>query len=183
MSFPVHTRDTAPQRSKATLAQVEKAFGFVPNLAGMLAESPAALEGYLAVAAAFGRSGLSKTEQQVVLLTASVENECQYCVAAHTAIAAGDGVPAEVVAAVRSAAPIGDPKLEALRRFAQAVVERRGWVEDELPAFLAAGYTRANALDVITGVTQKTLSNYANHIAATPVDPPFRPHAWTPAAA
>lgn len=183
MPFPVHTRDTAPERARATLAQVEKAFGFIPNLTGMLAESPAALEGYLAVAAAFGRSGLSKTEQQVVLLATSVENECHYCVAAHSTLAAGDGVPAEVVGAIRGGAPLADPKLEALRRFTQAVVERRGWVEDELPAFLAAGYTRANALDVITGVTQKTLSNYANHIAATPVDPPFQPHLWTPAAA
>jgi uncharacterized peroxidase-related enzyme len=182
MAFPIHTRDTAPDGAKAKLAQVEKAFGFIPNLAGMLANAPVALEAYLAVAAAFGRSSLSAAEQQVTLLTTSVENECGYCVAAHSAIAASEGLPAEVVDAVRRRVPVADPKLEALRRFTHAVVTRRGWVEDELPAFYAAGFNQANALEVITGVTQKILSNYANHIAETPVDDAFVAHRWETAA-
>ncbi|MGE0554075.1 MAG: carboxymuconolactone decarboxylase family protein [Gemmatimonadales bacterium] len=179
--FPVHTQDTAPERSRPILAQVEKAFGFVPNLAGMLAEAPAALEGYLAVAAAFGKSSLSKVEQQVVLLATSVENGCRYCVAAHSMIAAGEGMPEGTVTALRSKAPLAEARLETLRRFTVAVVRNRGWVADELGAFLEAGFTRANALEVITGVTQKTLSNYANHLAETPVDAAFEPHAWATA--
>jgi uncharacterized peroxidase-related enzyme len=180
-SFPVHSKDTAPERSRPILAQVEKAFGFVPNLTGMLAEAPAALEGYLAVAAAFGRSGLSKTEQHIVLLTTSVENGCHYCVAAHSVIALGDGVSDGIVRALRAGAEIGDPRLDALRRFTLAVVRERGWVADGLADFLAAGYTRANVLEVVTGVTQKTLSNYANHVAATPLDDAFQSHVWAAA--
>lgn len=179
--FPVHSIDSAPIPSRAMLTGARSAFGFVPNLLGMLAEAPAALEAYLGVSAAFQKSSLTPTEQQVVLLAASVTNECQYCVAAHSAAATMARVPAGVVDALRSGDPIADPKLEALRRFTEAVVRERGWANEELAAFHAAGYSRAQVLEVLAGVTQKTLSNYANHLAETPLDAAFAKAAWSPA--
>jgi AhpD family alkylhydroperoxidase len=122
----VHTKDTAPAGSNPLLEQVERAYRFVPNLAATLAEAPAALDAYLAVAAAFSKSSLCATEQQVVLLSVSVENECHYCVAAHSAIAAAQKVSTDAVEALRNGAPLGDPKLEALRTFTRAVVRQRG---------------------------------------------------------
>lgn len=182
MTFPVHTKATAPDRSRPLLAQVERAYGFVPNLAGMLAEAPTALEGYLGVAGAFAKSTLTAAEQQVVLLATSVENECHYCVAAHSTLALGAGLDRDAVDALRSGTPLIDPRLEALRRYTRDVVARRGWTADSLPGFLAAGYSRAQALEVIVGVAQKTISNYANHLAVTPVDQPFQNEAWEPSA-
>jgi len=179
--FPIHTIDSASVGSQPMLSGAKSAFGFVPNLLGMLAEAPAALESYLAVSSAFQKSSLTPAEQQVVLLAVSVMNECRYCVAAHTMIAVGAKVPGEVVEALRSRGPIADPKLEALRRFTEAVVQERGWAEQELPGFLAAGYTRAQVLEVLVGITQKTLSNYANHLAETPLDAAFATSAWVPA--
>ena len=47
-----------------------------------------------------------------------------------------------------------------------------------IEAFRDAGYTRANLLEVVLGVGLKTLSNYTNHLAGTPVDEPFRDLVW-----
>lgn len=184
MSFTIHTPATAPAGSRPLLEKVRASLGFVPNLYGVLAESPAALEAALGLTEAYARSGLSAAEQQVVLLATSTENDCEYCVAAHTVIAAAQRVPTDVVQAVRNGSPIASPKLEALRRFTTAVVRERGRVpENDVAAFLAAGYTRAQLLGVLLGVTIKIQSNYLNHIAHTPLDAAFQPHAWNRAAA
>ena len=177
----IHTKETAPQKSAELLAGVEKKYGFIPNLMGVFAESPATLKGYLAIGKIFDESSFSPTERQLVILTASRINECRYCVAAHSAVAGMQNVPADVIEAVRSDQPIADGKLQALRAFTATVVENRGWVsEDETAAFLAAGYTKAQILEVILGLSFKTLSNFVNHIAETPLDDAFTSQAWAP---
>ena len=61
--------------------------------------------------------------------------------------------------------------------------EKRGWVSEiDIDGFLAAGFTRAQVLEVILGVTYKTLSNYTNHVVDTPVDQAFSAREWRPAA-
>ena len=181
-SFPVHTLDTAPAASRPFMEGAQKAFGLLPNLIGEFAESPAVVEGYLALAGAYQKSGFSPLEREIVLISASVENECHYCVAAHTTVTQGQRLDQSVIAAVRERRPIADPRHEALRQFTIRVVQSRGFVTDaQVEAFLAAGYTRANVLEVVLGVGLKTISNYVNHIAETPLDAPFRANAWTPA--
>jgi uncharacterized peroxidase-related enzyme len=180
-AFQIHRQDSAPAASRPLLAQVQKAFGFVPNLAGALAGAPAALEAFLALDKAFSATSLTPTERQVVLLATSFANECGYCMAAHTVIAGMQKLSGEVVGALREGRPIADAKLEALRSFTNSVVTSRGRVSDaDLQRFLAAGYTRAHVLDVITGVTVKTLTNYVNNVAQTPLDSQFESGAWTP---
>lgn len=184
MAFPIHTRDTAPEGSRPGIEAAQKAFGFVPNVIGALAGAPAAVNGYLAVSEAFGSSSLSPVEQQVVLLTTSVTNECHYCVAAHTAVAGMVGAPEGLATSIRTGEPIAEAKLEALRTFVAAVVTKRGWVDEaDIAGFTAAGYGKAQILEVIVGVAQKIISNYTNHIAETPLDEPFKAHAWAPAGA
>ncbi len=181
LRFQLVNAETAPGGSVETINAVTAAYGFLPNLIGTLGNSPAAVQAYASVSGAFERSTLSPIEQQVVLLTTSVENECHYCVAAHTAVATMIGAPNEVVAALRAGEALADPRLEVLRALTLSIVRNRGWVsEPEIAQFLAAGYTKAQILDVVTGVTQKTLSNYVNHLAETPLDENFAPFAWTP---
>lgn len=184
-SFPVHTIESAPEESKAQLQHVAKSFGMLPNLAGVLAEAPAALEAYFTLGRIFDETSFTPTERQVVLLAVSTENGCEYCVAAHTAIAGMQKVPGEVVQAIREGSPIADPKLEALRRLTTAVIAKRGRPDsEELGRFYAAGYGKRQLLEVIVGVGMKTVSNYVNHVADTPLDAAFEPAAWTrPAAA
>ncbi len=179
LQLQLHTADTAPEGSVATIEQAQKAFGFVPNLIAYLSNAPAAVKAYMGVASALEESSLSPVEQQVVLLAASVENRCHYCVAAHSVVAGMVGADEGVVDALRADASLPEARLEALRSFTTSVVRNRGWVpEDEVAAFLAAGFTQAQTLEVLVGVTLKTLSNYMNHLATTPVDGAFEAATW-----
>lgn len=176
----VYTIDTAPPASQQGLTGAQSAFGFVPNLLGVLAASPAALRAYLSVSEAFDASAFTDVERQVVLLTVSAEHECHYCMAAHSAVATVAKMPREVLDALRRGEPIPDARLETLRRTTRTLVTARGRLRDEeLTAFLAAGFTKAQLLDVIAGIAQKTISNYTNHVAETPLDRPFEKFAWT----
>jgi uncharacterized peroxidase-related enzyme len=184
MSYTVHTVHTAPSHATQTLQDTQKAYGFLPNLLGVMAEAPALLKAYRSVIGLFDETSLTPTERQVVLLTVSESNGCGYCVAAHTVIAGMQQVAADVVDAIRAGQAIADPKLQALRRFTAAVVEQRGWPSaDDMAAFLNAGYTQTQVLEVVLGVGVKTLSNYTNHIADTPLDAAFAKAAWSKAAA
>lgn len=177
--FRVYDESDAPDEARPVLAAAKKRMGFVTTLNGVMAESPELLVGYNALAEQFGRSSLSLAAKQVVTITASVENGCEYCVAAHSTMALRARVPAEVVSALRAGEPLADPALEAVRRLTRAIVARRGWVDDaEIESFLAAGHTRRQVFDVVLGVGMKTLSNYTNHIAHTPLDPAWQDQEW-----
>lgn len=178
-NFNVHTIESAPEASKPLMQGAEKAFGFVPNLVGVLAESPVALEGYLTISGIFDKSGFSPTEKQIVLITTSVDNGCEYCVGAHTAIGGMQKISPAILDSLRDGRALEDPKLEALRAVTLSIVRNRGWADQNaIGAFLDAGYSKSQLLDVIVGVTQKTLSNYVNHIASTPLDAKFEKVAW-----
>lgn len=76
--------------------------------------------------------------------------------------------------------PLADAKLEALRVFAEKVNLSRSWPEEsDVQALLDAGYTTATVLEVILGTSLKVLSNYTNHVAATPVDKGFAANSWS----
>lgn len=179
-TFTLHTVDSAPDGAKPLLEQAAKSLGFVPNLYAGLAESPAALKAYFDLGAALAKTQLTPVEQQVVLLTVSAENACTYCVAAHSTIARNMvKVDADILEALRRQRPLPDPKLDALARFTRQIVQQRGWLDDaSVQAFLDAGYSRANVLDVVLGVSMKTLSNYANHLLCTPLDNAFAAERW-----
>lgn len=178
-TFTIHNHASAPEASKPNLEKAQKAFGMVPNLIGVLSESPVAVEAYQAMSSLFQASSFSPTERTVVWLEAIYDNNCEYCMAAHTGIAKGEKVDQAIIEALRNGEPLSDPRLEALRKFTHKMVMDRGWVGAEaLQDFLAAGFTKENVLEVVIGVAHKTISNYANHIAATPVDAPFQQHLW-----
>lgn len=180
LHLQLHTPDTAPEGSVAALEDAKRAFGFVPNLLAFLANAPAAVNAYSGIASALESSSLTPVEQQVVLLAASIENECHYCAAAHSTVAEMVGAGDDVIEAVRSAETVPVARLEALRAFTTSIVQHRGWVPaEDLDTFLGAGFTPAQVLEVLTGVTLKTLSNYMNHMAATPVDEAFAKMEWS----
>jgi uncharacterized peroxidase-related enzyme len=184
MKFQIHTKDTAPEASRATLDVTAKKYGFVPNLYGVLAGSPTAVQAYAGINKALEQSALTPVEQQVVTLTVSATNDCAYCMGAHSTVAQMVHMPEDVLAALREQRPLSDPKLNALRALVLSVLRHRGWVpEADLEHVVAAGYTQRHVLDVLTIVALKTLSNYVNHIAHTPLDPQFASHAWKAQAA
>jgi AhpD family alkylhydroperoxidase len=178
--FTSYTIDTAPAASKTGLDDAKHAFGFVPNLQSFMAESPELLAGYSALWDLFSKSTLTPHEQQVVYLTSNFENDCHYCMAGHSTLAKMIGLSDDAIAALRAGTPLPDARLEALHRFVTIVVRERGFVpDDDVDAFLAAGYTRRNVLDVILGVATKVMSNYTNHIVHTPYDAFMIGNEWT----
>lgn len=179
-NFKIYSIQDASIAAQPLLEGALQKFGFVPNLMGSFAESPAVLQTYLNLGVLFDKTSLTPIEKQIVLLAASVENHCTYCVAAHSMIAKHmvKADPA-IVDALRKLKPLPDKKLDAMATFTRAVVKQRGMVtESNLDSFINAGYTRAQVLEVVLGVTFKTLSNYANHIMHTPLDTLFQPEAW-----
>lgn len=170
-SFTIHTIETAPEGSRETLGKVAKAWGFVPNLQATLAESPATLAGYESLFALAGTTTLSSAERQLVFLTVSIYNECEYCAAGHTYLARASKLAEQHLQAVRDGHKIADDRLEALRNFADAVVRKRGFVGDQaVDAFIAAGFTREQVLEVVLIAAAKTISNYVNHLTHTPLE-------------
>ena len=103
---------------------------------------------------------------------------------AHSGVAKMVGLPDLEISALREGQPLSDAKLEALRTFAAILVDKRGRAsEEDVAAFLGAGYTRTQILEVIVGIAFKTLSNFTVHLANTPIDKRFAPFAWEPAGA
>ena len=176
MNFTIYTSEDAPEKSQPLLKAAEEQFGFLPNLLGELAESPATLKAYLKLNEIVGETTFSPKEQQLAILAASVENECHYCSAAHSTILKNQlNVDESIVEAVRNETDLPDPKLNALVRFVRETVRNRGFAEDhKVKQFLEAGYSKQHILEVNLIIALKTISNYTNHLAQTPVDEPFR---------
>lgn len=175
--FIIYTAETAPEKSRDILKDIHGKLGFVPNVLGEMAESPALLKGYRDLSAAAAAGIFSPTELEVIRITVSVLNDCSYCVAAETTIGEKEKVQRDVLEALRQEKPLKDPKLEALRIFTVSVMKKMGWAEErDLEAFFKAGWTRAHVLEVILNISLKTLTNYVNHVAKTPLDKAFEPN-------
>ena len=176
INFTVHDRDSAPDASKPLIDKAQEAFGLVPSLHGVMAQSPQLLEAYQVLSNLFNQCSLNKEQRHVVWLTVAMNNQCHYCVPAHSQLATLDGLDPDIIQAIRSDQPINDKPLEALRQYTSSVVFNRGKVSvDEITAMINLGFTQQNLLDINLGVAHKVLSNYTNYLAKTPIDEPFLP--------
>jgi len=180
--FTVHTAESAPAASRPLLEGIKRSFGFVPNLFAVFAESPAALRGGLGILEAFSTSSLAPAEQQLIMLAVSEANDCEFCVAAHSTLAKRFAkVDTALVDATRRREVLSDEKLDVLVTFTRKVVEQRGMLaEADVTAFLEAGYTKAQVIEVLLGVGMKTFNNYVDHIAHIPLNDQFKAEAWQP---
>lgn len=177
---PLDEADADPLAA-GRLGEARAKLGFVPNMYGVMANSPGLFDTYVHGYERFRmRSGFSPAEQEVVLLAISRENGCTYCVAAHSFIADKmSGVPADVTDAIRDGRPVPDAKLAALHDFTRTMVAKRGLPgRNDVNAFLAAGYREGHILEIVLAIAVKTLSNYANHLFHTPLDEAFAGRAW-----
>lgn len=163
----------APTASQPLLAAVHKQLGTVPNLMKLVAQSPAALEGYLSLSGALGKGTLSAPLRERIALTVAEINGCDYCLAAHSYL--GSHVAKLSAAEIDAArdATSADPKAAAALRFARAVALQRGRVsDDELAALRSAGFDEAQTLEIVLHVALNVLTNYVNNVAQTDIDFP-----------
>ena len=174
----IHTPDSAPAASLPLVQQALNNNGYLPNLIGVLANAPAALEAYFAVGSLNAQASLSLAEREAVQLTAARLNGCDFCVAGHTALALRKAqLDGTTVLSLQQGRPTGQARLDAVQAFTAEVIGSRGAVSDEaLQAFLGAGFTQAQSLEVVLGVSLATLCNFANTLAQSPVNPQLEPY-------
>jgi uncharacterized peroxidase-related enzyme len=177
--FEALNPETAPEGARPLLEQEQKKRGFIAAPIARLAASPALLGLSLDALHRFENSSLSPAEREVVAFTVGHDNGCGYCMALHTALAGRIPEIAPHVEALRSGKAPESPRLRALAEFTRSVMRATGNV-DPVPwnAFLAAGFTRENALDVVMGVGTYTLTTYANRLVEAPLDPMLTRFAW-----
>jgi uncharacterized peroxidase-related enzyme len=180
LTLPARTDTDDDPAVAAVLAKAMAQVGRIPNVYARMANVPGLLETYLTGYGAFRQdSGFTPAEQEIVLLAISRANGCTYCVAVHSAVADMANVPIEVTDALRAGDPLPDARLDALATFTATMVDKRGLPSRaDVDAFLAAGFEERDILQVVLAIAVKTLSNYANHLFHTPVDPVFAHRAW-----
>jgi uncharacterized peroxidase-related enzyme len=156
-----------------TLSQLKASLGTVPNPFTTLANAPVALDGYLALSKTLSRGRLSARQREILALTIGQENECQYCLSAHTALSAAAGLTATDAVKARFGNS-NDPFERALTTFAKAIVRQRGFVSDQdIDVARKAGIDDGLMLEIVAHVAMNTLTNYTNSLADTEIDAPL----------
>ncbi|WP_085900861.1 carboxymuconolactone decarboxylase family protein [Kiloniella majae] len=169
--FSLLDEETAPAKSVPFLAQAKAAFGLIPNVEKVMSQAPSLLASYMTAWGEFNESSLSEVERQIVYQTVNFENNCQYCMPWHTILSEMAKMDVEDVEALRLGGALSNRKHEALRLFTQDLVRTNGSIAPHaLKSFLESGYTERQALEVILGISVKTMSNFTNAIAQTPLD-------------
>lgn len=177
--FPIHTPETAPEDSRPSLERTQRSFGMIPNLEAVMATAPTLLQAYSDLWSLFDETSLSPIERQVVYQTVNFENGCEYCVPWHSLLSEQAGMAQGDIRVLREGESLSDPRLEALRVFTRSLVLQRGKVSQaEVDAFLGVGFGPQQALEVVLGIAIKTMSNYTNSIAGTPLDQTVEDRAW-----
>jgi uncharacterized peroxidase-related enzyme len=165
--------DEAPAASQPLLETVKKQLGTVPNLFRLASNSPAALEGYLRLAAALREGRLSAAMGERIALAVAEANGCSYCLSAHAYIGKKLAKLDDAEIAANRDGFSTDPKADAAVRFAAKVARDRGNVsDDDLRAMRLAGYDDAQIVEIVLHVALNTWTNYLNKIADTEVDFP-----------
>ncbi|MDX1648021.1 MAG: carboxymuconolactone decarboxylase family protein [Longimicrobiales bacterium] len=178
--FDAFRTGNTPEESTSMVADIESKYGHEPNIIEGIKRSPQLLRSYVNLSEAFERTSLTPEEQQIVLLTVSRFNECEYCTSVHSLTAEQTDLEWNTVERIRNRESLEDERHEALRTFTEHVVNNAGHVpHDVFTRFKSAGFDERNALDVIVGVTLKTLTNTSNHLMDTPLDEQFEKRRWS----
>jgi len=178
-TLTLHTTASAPKNSVAYLQALEDNLGFIPNVFAVIAESPSALAGLMALNEHFAESSFTSEEQQVIQLATSSENECGYCMAGHTAFSCQINMPEDITNAMRSQETIPNARLQTLNNLTKILINKKGQVtEEDTRDFYAAGFTHAQFLELIMGVCVKYFTNFVGNALQLPLDDAFKAYAW-----
>ena len=164
--------NTATGEAKALLDAVQSGLGMVPNFIRVLANSPAALQGFLGLHSIAGAGALDPKTRERIALTVAEQNACQYCVSAHTAIGRKAGLDGDEMLANR-AGRSSDSKAEAALTFARSLVEHTGAVTSaEVDAVRAAGHSDAEIVEIISHVAMNIFTNLLGKATQVDIDFP-----------
>jgi len=179
--FEVQTIDRAPEGSRAPLEGLQQAFGMVPNVAGIIANSPVLANVFVPLFAGVHAGTFTEAEIQTLLLTNAVTNSCAWAVAFHSFLALKAGLDPGDIQAIRERRAPREPRYAALSAYTRSLIEKRGHVGDAaIGAFVSAGFKPDQALEVLAVSAASTITNYVLNIAEPPLEPMFQDHAWRP---
>ena len=179
-TFPLHTLESAPEQSKASLEKLREAFGMIPNIAGAMSSSPVLIGSLVGLFQKVHGGSFSEQQVQVLLLTDAVTNASGWAVAFHTALALKEGVEPADVRAIRERQTPRSPKIAALSALARTLIEKRGRLDDlDVSRFLQAGFDKAQLLEIIAVVAASTITNYTGNVASPPLESAFEAYAWS----
>jgi AhpD family alkylhydroperoxidase len=179
-TFQVYTIDSAPEQSKPVLRQLQQTFGFIPNIAGTMAESPVLISAFIQLFQKVHSGTFTEAQIQTLLLTNAVTNACTWAVAFHTALALNEGLTPADVDAIRAGRTPADRKHAALSTLTKTAIQKRGHLDErEVGAFLEAGFRRDQVLEVLAVAAASTITNYVGSITRPPLEEQFQVHAWT----
>jgi alkylhydroperoxidase family enzyme len=179
--FEIQSIESAPEGSKAPLESLQHAFGMLPNVAGVIANSPVLAGVFVPLFAGVHGGTFSEGEIQTLLLTNAVTNNCVWAVAFHSYLALKAGLAPADVEAIRERRVPRDARLAALSSYARSLIETRGHVgEEAVEALVSAGFKTEQALEVVAVSAASTITNYTLNIAEPPLEPMFEAHAWRP---
>lgn len=168
----IPTREDAPAKSQPLLDAVAKQLGLVPNMFRLIGTSPAALEGYLGLSGALGRTLDAKTRGRIALAIAQA-NGCDYCLSAHSYLGLNQAKIDDAEITLNRAGHSGDAKADAALVFARQVLDARGRVSDaDIAAVRLAGFTAPQVIEIVASVALNVLTNYINNVARTDIDFP-----------
>ena len=173
-TFNVPTREEVSENNQAIFDNLKSKVGFVPNLYAAYAHSDTALGDYLAFQNR--KTSLSGKEKEIVNLVTSQVNNCEYCLAAHTAIGKMNGFNDDQILEIRGGSASFNEKFDALAKFVKDATENRSHPSQEaIDNLFAAGYTEENLVDIIIVIGDKTVSNFIHGATQVPVDFPAAP--------
>ncbi|MFA6219688.1 MAG: carboxymuconolactone decarboxylase family protein [Erythrobacter sp.] len=164
--------DTQSEAVAPLFAAIREKMGGVPNIMRTMAQSPAALEGYLGFSGALGNGRFTAAQRELAALAAAGENGCDYCASAHSALGKMAGLDAaDMQAVIAGDTPASaDGKLVELTR---KIVSQRGVLSDaDVEDFYAAGFDAGHLVELVAVTALNIFTNYFNHIAATEIDFP-----------
>jgi alkylhydroperoxidase family enzyme len=178
--FPVFTIDKAPEKSRPALQALQAAFGMIPNVAGTMAKSPVLIDSLVGLFGKVHGGSFTEAQIQTLLLTNAVTNSSSWAVAFHTGLALKEGLDQADIQAIRERRVPKDATFAALSTFTKTLIEKRGRVDNrDVDAFVAAGFRKEHALEVIAVVAASTITNYTASITKPPVEECFQAYSWS----
>jgi uncharacterized peroxidase-related enzyme len=163
----------ATGQAKQLLETLKQKFGMVPNITRLMANSPAALEGYLNFSGALAKGKLNPQLRERIAIAVANANGCNYCLSAHTAMGQMAGLSAAELAAAQHA-DSSDEKVATALRFVAKLVRERGWVgDDDVAGLRQAGFADGEITEIVATVALNIFTNYFNHVAETEIDFPL----------
>lgn len=154
------------------LEAIKQQLGMVPNFLRIFANSPEALKAFLGLHHIASHGSLDAATRERIAVALAQQNECEYCLSAHSAIGRKAGLNSDEILANREGNS-QDAKAAVAVKFARSLVEHTGEVTTgELQAMRNAGFSESDIVEVITHVGMNVLTNILGKASRVDIDFP-----------